>query len=326
VAYQTEAERAADIAAHYKIYSGTEAQLAALFAAIQIRADGYLLVSEAELAAALRVSHQDVPNHGHCTWTSDHQVQAAAIFAALSGAAQEQDLNDPRPVSLPSKWEPMTAEEEARLRSEAMRPVSPPSELTAIRSRVTRDYSARRKPLDTAPYQERALWQAREDIDYLLRTLDAARAAPQADEGLHCPCEGHLQARLSDGCRCDDHVHEREDIAAAPVPAGLDAAWYEAEAALPEGHGILSLTPDHAGGTRREPLMSDEDVVTPLTDEELEIVRDRLWLDQRPHGGSSLWSGRDVARLYATLERDRAHCYRCGTPTGSAHSIECSGT
>jgi hypothetical protein len=43
------------------------------------------------------------------------------------------------------------------------------------------------------------------------------RPAAREGQGLdveHCPCEDHLQARLSDGCRCTDHVHEREDIAA----------------------------------------------------------------------------------------------------------------
>ena len=51
--------------------------------------DGYRLVSEAELATALRTSHQDSRNHGHCSWTSDHKAQAQYVFAALV-AAQEK--------------------------------------------------------------------------------------------------------------------------------------------------------------------------------------------------------------------------------------------
>jgi len=51
-------------------------------------------------------------------------------------------------------------------------------------------------------------------------------------EALHCPCQDHLQAALTDGCECGEHVHEGNettwlllhpgDAALAAEPPALD--------------------------------------------------------------------------------------------------------
>ena len=235
----------------------------ALLAAL--RADGCLLVSEAELATLERTKREWID----CDCQGTHNVSYSTMFRELAKHQEEPRMNprDEEAAMMPRGRysENLAADPTARehdwrdhsssphhhqadgepiwdLAADPTARASVPETLTAIRGRVTRDRDARRQPLDTAPPQERALWQAREDIDALLRTLDAARATPdEAGPAEYAPKTAAGRALIR-ALREDDGViaptsfvdsaiawiaHiEREAALAAPAPvtsAELDA-------------------------------------------------------------------------------------------------------